>query len=76
MLFLDMRQWSKGVVFNNGYNNLGRYWSDQGPQYPLFVPSEFLKVGRNEIVIFEFQRAPQNGTVQFVKVPLHWGNLT
>ncbi|KAL1449941.1 hypothetical protein WDU94_002409 [Cyamophila willieti] len=62
--YLDMRNWTKGVVFVNG-NNLGRYWSDMGPQYSLFLPSEFLKVGTNRITIFELERAPPNYAVKF-----------
>lgn len=68
--YLDMRQWSKGVVFVNGYN-LGRYWSEVGPQYSLFVPLEFLKVGTNRITIFELTKAPDNFAVKFVTRPLN-----
>jgi beta-galactosidase len=49
--FLDMREWTKGIVFINGIN-LGRYWQ-VGPQQTLFLPGAWLKRGRNEIVIFE-----------------------
>uniref|UniRef100_A0A8D9BQE7 Beta-galactosidase n=1 Tax=Cacopsylla melanoneura TaxID=428564 RepID=A0A8D9BQE7_9HEMI len=62
--YLDMRNWTKGVVFVNG-NNLGRYWSDAGPQYSLFLPSEFLNVGTNMITIFELERASPNYAVKF-----------
>ncbi len=49
--FLDMRSWSKGIVFVNGHN-LGRYWYI-GPQQTLYCPGIWLKQGRNEIVVFE-----------------------
>ncbi|KAL1449942.1 hypothetical protein WDU94_002410 [Cyamophila willieti] len=67
--FLDMRSWSKGVVFINGHN-LGRYWSKKGPQYSLYVPSDFLRQGLNNIVVFELFNAPENGLVQFSTQPI------
>jgi beta-galactosidase len=50
-VFLDMRTWGKGIVFVNG-QNLGRYWK-VGPQQTLYLPSTFLKKGKNEMVVFE-----------------------
>jgi beta-galactosidase len=55
--FLDMRNWSMGAVWVNGHN-LGRYW-DHGGLRSLFVPSHWLKRGRNEIVILELHAAPK-----------------
>lgn len=49
--YLDMSEFGKGVVFVNN-NNIGRFWNI-GPQYQLFVPATFLKLGTNTIVIFE-----------------------
>ncbi len=49
--YLDMRNWGKGVVWVNGHN-LGRYWSI-GPQQTLYLPAEWLKKGRNELVVLE-----------------------
>lgn len=49
--YLDMRKWGKGVVWING-KNLGKYWSI-GPQQTLYVPAEWLKVGKNEIVVLD-----------------------
>ena len=37
--FLDMRNWSFGVVWVNGHN-LGRYW-DRGGLRSLFLPLSF-----------------------------------
>lgn len=52
--YLDFEGWEKGVVFINGFN-LGRYWKE-GPQKRLYVPAPILKVGENEIVIFELHK--------------------
>jgi beta-galactosidase len=49
--YLDMRQWGKGCVWINGHH-LGRYWSI-GPQQTLYVPAEWLKKGKNEVVVLE-----------------------
>lgn len=51
--FLDMRNFTKGVVFVNGHN-LGRYWKI-GPQQTLYCPGCWLKSGKNEVVVFEEQ---------------------
>jgi beta-galactosidase len=55
--FLDMRNWSMGAVWVNGHN-LGRFW-DHGGLRSLFVPSEWLKRGQNEIVVLELHDAPK-----------------
>jgi len=49
--FMAMTGWTKGVAFINNVN-LGRYWNI-GPQYALYVPAAYLRVGVNEIIIFE-----------------------
>lgn len=49
--YLDMKEWKKGFVVVNGMN-IGRYWSI-GPQQKLFIPKEFLRIGENEIIVFE-----------------------
>lgn len=49
--FLDMDGWGKGCAFLNGFN-LGRFW-EIGPQRRLYIPAPLLKVGQNEIIIFE-----------------------
>jgi beta-galactosidase len=56
--YLDMRNWGKGSVWINGHN-LGRYWSI-GPQQTLYVPVEWLKKGKNEIVVLELLKPEQN----------------
>ncbi len=49
--FLDFEGWGKGCVFVNGFN-IGRFW-EIGPQKRLYIPGPLLKVGKNEIIIFE-----------------------
>ncbi|MEU4426691.1 beta-galactosidase [Actinoplanes sp. NPDC024001] len=52
--YLDMSRWTKGVVWVNG-RNLGRYWKI-GPQHRLYCPAPWLKVGANEIVVFDLHQ--------------------
>jgi beta-galactosidase len=49
--YLDMSPFGKGFVFLNGHN-LGKYWY-VGPQQTLYVPASWLKIGQNEIVVFD-----------------------
>ena len=49
--FLDMADWTKGIVIVNGYN-IGRYW-ERGPQQTLYVPAPLLNKGPNEFIVFE-----------------------
>ncbi|MBC8120892.1 MAG: hypothetical protein H7Y22_03520 [Gemmatimonadaceae bacterium] len=49
--FLNFDGWGKGCIFVNGFN-IGRFW-DLGPQKSLYIPAPLLKIGKNEIVIFE-----------------------
>ena len=51
--YFDLRGWGKGVVWVNGHN-LGRFWRI-GPQQSLFVPANWLKKGRNEIVVLDLE---------------------
>ena len=55
--YLDMSKWGKGVVWINGHN-LGRYW-EIGPQQTLYVPAEWLRKGKNDIVVFEMLKPEQ-----------------
>ena len=43
--------WEKGTVFVNG-RALGRFW-DKGPQRRLYLPAPWLRMGENEIILFE-----------------------
>ncbi|MCF2937978.1 beta-galactosidase [Paenibacillus alkaliterrae] len=49
--FLNMKGWTKGVAYINGFN-LGRYW-EIGPQETLYVPGPLLRKGKNELILFE-----------------------
>ncbi|MGM9903758.1 glycosyl hydrolase [Enterococcus sp. 10A9_DIV0425] len=49
--YIDCSSYGKGVIIVNGFN-LGRYWN-RGPIYSLYCPKDFLKAGKNEVVIFE-----------------------
>lgn len=49
--FLDFSGWGKGCAFVNGFN-IGRFW-EIGPQRRLYVPGSLLKIGKNEIILFE-----------------------
>ncbi|MGG3282156.1 beta-galactosidase [Paenibacillus solani] len=55
--FLKLEGWTKGVAYVNGFN-LGRYW-EAGPQKSLYVPAPLLRVGDNEIVVFELHGTSQ-----------------
>lgn len=49
--FFDMTNWSKGMVWVNGYA-IGRFW-EIGPQQTLYMPGCWLKKGENEIIILD-----------------------
>lgn len=49
--YLDMSNYTKGVVWVNGHN-LGRYWF-VGPQQHLYCPASFLQKGNNKVVVFD-----------------------
>ncbi|MEO6978321.1 MAG: hypothetical protein ABI113_08070, partial [Mucilaginibacter sp.] len=40
-------------------HNLGRYWS-VGPQQTLYLPAEWLRKGKNDIVVFEMLKSGVN----------------
>jgi beta-galactosidase len=49
--FLDLRHWSKGVVWVNG-RCLARFWNI-GPTQTAYLPGPWLKPGPNDIVIMD-----------------------
>ena len=55
--YLDMSNWSFGVVWVNGHN-LGRYW-DVGADRGLYLPSVWQNIGANDITILELGNAPK-----------------
>jgi beta-galactosidase len=62
-----MSNWGKGVVWVNGHN-LGRYWNI-GPQQTIYVPVEWLKKGRNEIVVLELLK-PEQSQLKAIEKPI------
>jgi beta-galactosidase len=62
--YLDMRQWSFGVVWVNGHN-LGRYW-DAGADRCLYLPSVWQNKGANQMEILELGKIPQGPSIQGV----------
>lgn len=65
--FLRLDSFHKGFVKVNGFN-VGRYWTDAGPQKTLYIPAPVLKEGNNEIVVFELHGSDDN-TIEFTDVP-------
>jgi beta-galactosidase len=65
--YLDMSNWGKGVVWVNGHN-LGRYWGI-GPQQTIYVPAEWLKKGRNEIIVLELLK-PEQTQLKGIPTPI------
>lgn len=49
--YLDIHQFGKGFVFLNGHN-LGKYWQI-GPTQTIYIPKGWLKMGRNDIAVFD-----------------------
>ncbi|MHC5227294.1 glycoside hydrolase family 35 protein [Enterococcus sp. LJL99] len=66
--FIDCSNFGKGIVCVNGVN-LGRYWN-RGPILYLYCPKEFLKMGDNEIVIFETEGV-EIKEIQFSDRPIY-----
>lgn len=65
--FIDMKGFTKGAVFINGFN-LGRYWNI-GPVRTLYIP-KYLLGERNEIVVFELERANKM-EIDFSPLPIY-----
>ncbi|MEG2288817.1 MAG: beta-galactosidase [Clostridium sp.] len=64
--FISLDNFNKGIIFINGFN-LGRYWQD-GPQLRLYLPYPLLKVGENEIIVFE-QHGCSDTVIELVGEP-------
>lgn len=52
--YFDMSNYSKGVLYVNGHN-LGRFWNI-GPQQRLYCPANWLKKGKNEILVLDMHQ--------------------
>ncbi|HEY7878389.1 MAG TPA: hypothetical protein VIC55_09200 [Gemmatimonadaceae bacterium] len=66
--FLDMREWTRGVVFVNG-SNLGRYWR-VGPQQTLYLPGAWMRRGRNEIEVFDLNGGVASPVIAGLGTPI------
>ncbi|KAJ8004411.1 hypothetical protein DPEC_G00135440 [Dallia pectoralis] len=68
--FLRLGDWTKGQVWINGVN-LGRYWSNRGPQQTLYVPGPLLSPSQpNNITVLELEGAPLHTRVVFLDRPV------
>lgn len=65
--FVNMKGWTKGVVYINGFN-LGRYWN-VGPQETLYLPGELLRE-ENTIEILELHTPKDGLTVTLDDKPM------
>jgi len=65
--YLDFRKWGKGVLWVNGHN-LGKYWSI-GPQQTIYLPAEWQKKGKNEVVVLELNK-PENNVLTSLSQPI------
>ncbi len=65
--FLDMSNWSKGMLWVNGHA-IGRYW-EIGPQQTLYVPSCWLKKGINEVIVLDMA-SPKKSISQGLRQPV------
>ena len=66
--FMEMKNWSKGIVLVNGFN-LGRFWV-VGPQRTLYVPAPVLVQGRNDIIVFETEGKGTDFSVDLIGQPI------
>lgn len=65
--YVDLTKFGKGTIWINNHN-LGRYWNI-GPQQTLYVPVEFLNIGENEILLFEFLHNEEK-EINFIRTPI------
>ncbi|KAK9798887.1 hypothetical protein WJX73_001279 [Symbiochloris irregularis] len=71
--FMDLRGWTKGLVFVNGFN-LGWYWPVKGPQNTQYIPGPLLHFGPNEVVLLEVEPSKvQDPSVEFTATPNFFG---
>lgn len=65
--FFNMINWSKGMVWVNGYA-IGRFW-EIGPQQTLYMPGCWLKKGENEIIILDMA-SPSKPETEGLRKPI------
>ncbi len=66
--FLYTRNLGKGIAWVNGHN-LGRFWNI-GPQQTLYLPGAWLKIGRNEIIVFDLVSHSDAPTISGLTHPI------
>lgn len=66
--WLDFNGWNKGHIYVNGYN-IGRHWS-VGPTKTLFIPSQLLKEGTNEIIVYEQEGVKEGSSLVSIDHPI------
>lgn len=61
----------QGQVWINGFN-LGRYWTQLGPQHTLYVPRPLLlpRGAVNTITLLELENVPLQPQIQFLDRPI------
>jgi beta-galactosidase len=66
--FLDLRGWSRGLVWVNGHA-LGRY-SKAGPQQTLYLPGAWLKKGANQVLVLDIDGGTTTLALQGLDHPI------
>ncbi|XP_018496684.1 beta-galactosidase-1-like protein [Galendromus occidentalis] len=69
--YLKLNGFTKGYVWLNG-NHLGRYWTTEGPQQTMYVPSVFFNASSvpQQITIIEQEHAGDDPSIEFVDKPM------
>ncbi|XP_072324189.1 beta-galactosidase-like [Scyliorhinus torazame] len=70
--YIRLQDWTKGQLWINGFN-VGRYWSERGPQQTLYVPKNILSENcPNNVTVLELERVldPANPSVIFLDHPI------
>ncbi|CAH8638785.1 unnamed protein product [Schistosoma guineensis] len=67
--FIQPDSFVRGIISVNGHH-VGRFDQQQGPQFRLYVPKTFLKLGRNHITITEL-RGPIKDNAHHVHITFH-----
>ena len=65
--YLDITGWGIGEAWVNG-NYIGSYWEDE-KQQSIQIPKDYLKSGKNEVVIFEVKSSDKK-TLKIVDSPI------
>lgn len=69
--FLELPEWTKGVVWVNGVN-LGRFWII-GPQQSLYLPGCYLREAGNQITVLSLEPTGDESPARGVTTR-KWGN--